>query len=312
MLPVLVTIAGVPISSFGLMMAVAFLVSLVAIWRIARSYDFNEEKILDLSLLTFFGALIGARVYFVLLNTVIFDDWTKILLINRYPGLSFWGGLLGGMLTLWFFCQRLRISFWQMADFAAVATLIGLVFGSVGCFLGGCEYGIPSNWSLATPVVGLVGKRFPVAIFEAILLLIAFFWLWKSVIRFHFAGKIAALFLIVLGVIKFFLEFYRGDSTQVLGWISMGHLFSLLSITLGTIVFYSQSKRSWKADLIYLARLPVNPTEQKVLLLTFKKGWYNQRVSWALKLSQSFRSLKKVPSFLKRKLHVKSTPEHIS
>lgn len=305
MLPVLLTIVGVPISSFGLFMAVAFLVSLVVIWRVARSYDFNEEKILDLSMLTFFGALIGARIYFVLLNTVIFDDWTKILLINRYPGLSFWGGLLGGLLTLRFFCQRLKVSFWQMADFTAVAALIGLVLGDIGCFLGGCEYGIPSSSVFATTVVGLVGKRFPVAVLESLLLLVVFFWLWKQAIRFHFAGKIVALFMILIGVIKFFLEFYRGDSTLVLSWISLGHLFSLMSAVLGTVIFYSQSRRSWQSDLQYLLTLPMRPDEQRILLLTLRKGWYNQRVLWALKMDQGWRSLK-------RKLHVKSTPEHIN
>ncbi len=312
MYPVLLTVAGVPISSFGLFMALAFLMSLITVWRVARSYDINEEKILDLAMLTFFGALIGARLYFVLLNTSIFDDVLKVVLINRYPGLSFWGGLLGGMMTLWLFSNRLKVDFWKIADFAAVGALVGLILGDLGCFFGGCEYGIPSDFFLATPVVGLVGKRFPVALLEAVLLLFVFSSLWKQAIKFHFSGKIAALFLIFLGVVKFFLEFYRGDARQVIGVVSLGHLFSVMSVALGLVIFYAQSKRSWQKDLRYLVTLPVRPSEQKVVLLSSKKQWYNQRVSWTVRLEKGFRRFKKMPFQLKRRLNVRSTPDNLS
>ncbi len=311
MYPVLFTVGSWPVSSFGIFMALAFLASLVTIWRIARSYELNEEKTLDLAMLSFFGALIGSRAYFVLLNLSIFDDWSKIFLINRYPGLSFWGGLLGGLLTLWFFAQRLKIPFWKVADFAVVAALVGLILGDVGCFLGGCEYGIPSSFFLATPVIGLVGRRFPVALIEAIILIFVFRTLWKQVIRFHFDGKVAANFLILVGIVKFVLEFYRGDSRPVVGWVSIGHLFSLMAISLGTVIFYSQSKRNWRKDLQFILTVPTNATNRKTVLVQLKRSCYNQKVSWTLRVQNLLKLIQSSPKRLRKQLHVKPTPDHL-
>lgn len=311
MYPVLFTLGNWPISSFGVFMAIAFLASLITVWRIARSYELNEEKTLDLAMLSFFGALIGSRAYFVLLNLTIFDDWSKIFLINRYPGLSFWGGLIGGLLTLWFFSQRLKISFWRIADYAVVAVLIGLILGDMGCFLGGCEYGVPSSFVLATPVVGLVGRRFPVALLEAVILIFLFNSLWRQVLRHHFEGKIAANFLIWVGIIKFFLEFYRGDSHQIISWISLGHLFSVMSVALGVVIIYTQSKRSWRKDLNFVIGLPTHASSRRDVTSKIKKWWYNQRVSWTLKLKSWMKVVEQGPKKLRRKLHVKPTPEHL-
>lgn len=310
MYPVLFTAGPVAVSSFGLFMAVAFLSAVLTVWRIARSYDFDEEKILDLVILTFFGALIGARIYFVLLNLPVFDEWSKMFLINRYPGLSFWGGLISGFATLWFFSSRMKLNFWQIADYAAVAALIGVIFGDFGCFLGGCEYGALSQAPFATQVIGLVGKRFPVALLESIIFIVVFWYLWKQVVRFHFSGKIASLFLILVGVIKFFLEFYRGDSRQLIWWISLGHIYSLVALGAGLVIFYTQSKRNWKDDLMTVITLPVNKSNRRAFLIALSKAWYNQKVGWVLKVNKGLKVIQKTPLKLKRRLNVRSTPSN--
>lgn len=309
MLPVLLTIGPLSISSFGLFLAVAFLAAAFTIWRVARAYDLDEEKILDLLLLSFFGGLIGARLYFVSLNLEVFDSFLKVILINRYPGLSFWGGFLGGFLTLSLLTKRSKLQFWQIADFGSVAFLIGIAIGDIGCFLGGCGYGIESKLFLATPVVGLIGKRFPAALVESLLLLILFLKLYKMVLRFHFTGKIVSLFLIFLGTIKFFLEFLRGDAKVLVGPLYYGQLFSLLAICLGSLIFYTQSKRSILSDIKYILALPINKKEQLKLLLNFKKNWYNSSVALKVKLEKFFSWLNNLPTRLKKKLNVRSTPQ---
>lgn len=311
MYPVLVSLGPLQISSFGLFLALAFAAAVLTAWRIGRSYDAEEEQVLDLVILTFFGSFIGARVSYILLHPEFFDNWLKMVLVNRYPGLFFWGGVLGGLLTLWFFARRFKVSFWQYADFAAVTTLIALVLGDLGCFLGGCEYGLVSDAWWATPVVGLLGKRLPIGLIESVIFFLAFRWLWKQAIRFHFAGKIAALFLMVLGVVKFILDYYRGDTHPLYPGLTLGQAFALAAFVGGVVVFYTQSRRNLLEDLRYLGRLPFNLKEQQRLLLVFQKGWYNQRVSWKIRLSRLLFNLQKGPGRLKRKLNVKSTPTHL-
>ncbi len=299
------------ISSFGLFLALAFAASVFTAWRIGRSYDAEEEQVLDLTILTFFGAFIGARSSFILLHPDFFDNWLTMVLVNRYPGLFFWGGVVGGLITLWFFARRFKVSFWQYADFAAVATLIALALGDLGCFLGGCEYGVVSDSWWATSVVGLVGRRVPVGLIEAVIFFLAFRVLWRQAIRFHFAGKIAALFLMVVGVVKYILDNYRGDTHPFYGGFTLGQSFALAAFLSGVVVFYTQSRRNLLADLRYLIHLPLDLKEQQRLLFVFQKGWYNQRVSWRITISRWLVSLQKGPGRLKRKLNVKSTPTHL-
>src|SRR3989338_4748416 len=93
MWPVLFNIGKIPVSSFGLFLALGFLLATFLVWRLARAWDLNEEKVLDLILLTFFGSLIGARLFFIALNFEYFAiDLSRIILLTNYPGMSFWEG----------------------------------------------------------------------------------------------------------------------------------------------------------------------------------------------------------------------------
>lgn len=313
MLPVLFSLGGVSISSYGVSLGLAFISAIYICWKLARLYEISEERILDLGILTFFGSLIGARAYFILTHLAVFDNFNKVLLISRYPGLSLWGGFIGGVLALWFFSTRAKLNFWQLADFAAVSLLLALFFGDIGCFFGGCAYGIPSNLPIATSVVGVIGKRLPTTLLEAVLLLIVFSYIWKQAIRYHFHGKIVAVSFIFLGIIKFITEFFRGDSLYITGTsISQGYLWSLALAICGITVYYKRSKRSFFADCSYLVNLPSSPKKRKQLLLRIRKNWYNFAVDLRIKSASFFQRGKSLPKTLKRRLNVKSTPKNFN
>lgn len=312
MQPVLFNVGPLSISSFGFFLALAFVTAVFLAWRLARAYDLSQEQVLDLSILSFFGGIIGARLYFVIFHWSAFGgDLGKIVLINRYPGLSFWGGLLGGSLIFWLLIKRTKINFWQAADFAAVAFWGGTVFGNIGCFLGGCAFGAVSNLPIATAVVGLIGKRFPVAVVESLLLLLTFGYLWKQVVRFHFAGKILSVSLILLGIVKFMTEFFRGDSQVILSGFSLGYLFSLGLIFCGILVFYGRSKRNLWQDLVSLGEVFYQRKRQARLLSQFNKTLYNYKVGFKVKVERGIARIKLTPKILKRRLNVKSTPTNL-
>lgn len=313
MYPVLLTIGPVVLSSLGLFLSLAFLSAVFIVWRLAKVYDIQEEKMLDVAIITFAGGFIAARLYAVALNLEAFGSLDKILLVQRYPGLSFWGGLIGGAVTFWLFSRAAKLQFWQVADFAAVGVLLGLVFGSVGCFLGGCGYGVVSDLPIAAPVVGLIGKRLPVSLIEAMAFLWLFFSLFKHVTKFHFAGKILAVFLIWLGIVKFIAEFYRGDSRQVIPslWISYGHILAILVLASGIVIFYARSKRDIVSDLLGLAKLFSSSRKREALLSSWKKSWYNHKTAWKIGFGKMSQALKSLPKKFRRKLNVKPTPTNI-
>lgn len=300
MKPVLFTLGSLSISSFGVFLLISLLIALFIIWRVIRVYELNEEKVIDLFLLIIAVGFIFARIYFVLFHLPQFNDITKVFLINRYPGLSFWGGFLGGLLTLKLFAPKFKANFWQISDFAVVGLFIGISISSIGCLLGSCQYGLPSNSTTAISQVGILSKRFPLQIIESIVFLIGSIILWRSVLKFHFFGAVFAKGLILLGIFKFILEFFRGDQ-QKLSNFSLGFLWAVLFIILGIRVYYMQSKKSLVRDFQNFIALFYNKNKRRLAVLKFFKTWYNLKVNLRVRFKEMSRSIFKL-------LNVKSNP----
>jgi phosphatidylglycerol---prolipoprotein diacylglyceryl transferase len=218
--PVLISLAGFPISSFGVFLSISIVLALFFIWRIIRVYELDEEKVIDLFILTVLSGFVFSRLYFVLFHPNQFVELGRIFLINRYPGLPFWGGFLGGVLVLKLLSKRYRMNFWQIADFAVVGLFIAMAITSLGCLLGACQYGVLSSSPFAVAQAGIIGKRFPLQIIESLVFFVGFLYLSANALRFHFFGQIFSQGLIYLGISKFILEFFRGDTQTLYGPIS--------------------------------------------------------------------------------------------
>lgn len=300
MLPVLFSIGNIAVSSFGVFLALAFLLSVFLIWRLSRAWDLEEEKILDLTLLTFLGALLFARIYFVFEHLQFFlASPLKIILLTKFPGFSFWGGFLGGWLTLFYFCRRQRLDFWQIADIAAVGFLGGLILSAIGCLLGGCDIGTPSKLFLAVPMVGAIGKRFPVQALEAAFLSFGLLKIWPKATHFHLRGQILSLSLIYIGMVKFLTEPLRQVHDG-------GYLFPATLAILGLVIFYKiqGGKRTPISDIRAALSLLIgffkDSQTRRLAKLYFQKNWYNYRTTFSWKL----RNLNK----LLRRIRVKLAP----
>lgn len=282
MLPVLFSIGSLSLSSFGFFLALGFVFGIFLVWRLCRAWDLDEERSLDLTLLTFLGGLLGARVYFAVLNLQYFiASPANLIMINRVPGLSFWGGILGGWLTLYFFAKRFRMDFWQLADIALVGVLGGLILSDIGCFLGGCNIGMPSRAFFAVTMVGNLGTRWPIQILEALLLSVSLVKIWSEATHFHQRGKVASLGFIYLGIIKLIVAPLKQDHS--------GRAFSLIFILLGLTIYYRVTKQHPLTHLKMLrkslARFIFEPEVRKRVVQTFYKRLYNQKmvISWRLR-----------------------------
>lgn len=301
MIPVLFTIGQQSISSFGLFLLLSFLLGGFTIWRLIRVYELNEEKVIDLVILSFILALVGARVYFILFHLKDFDSWEKMFFINRYPGLSFWGGVMSMLVALKIFSIRLKINFYQVADIGIVGVFIGLALSSIGCLLGSCEYGLVSDWPIAVTQIGLLGKRFPIQIISGFLYFLGFLYLWRQVLMFHFNGQVFAKGLMLLGTIKLFIELYLDDRQFFLPLLSAGQVFSVLTFIFGLYIYYLQSKKSFLQDIKYVLSLFYKPNRRKAFILKLTKSWYNLRVNLKFSFIRWRKSLVKI-------LNIKSNP----
>lgn len=287
MYPVLFSIGKFSVSSFGVFLALGVLLGIFLVWRLCRAWDMDEEKVLDLTLLTFLGGLFGARAYFVIEHLPFFaGSPLNFILINKAPGFSFWGGILGGWLTMFFLARRFKMDFWQLADVASVGLLGGLILSDLGCFFGGCNIGSPSKSFLAVSMAGSVGKRWPVQLLEASFLTVSLMRAWSQATHFHQRGKIVGLAFVYLGIIRLILEPLKEDHSAI--------IFEVILILLGLTIFYRVTNINPLIQFGSLGRFLVkfvsDPVARKRGMQLLSKSWYNRKVSIAWKL----RNLKKL------------------
>lgn len=281
MFPVLFSIGRISVSSYGFFLALGIFFGIFLVWRLSRAWDLDEEKILDLTVLTFLGGLLGARAFFVIRHLTDFAAApVNIILINKVPGLSFWGGFLAGWLILYFFARKFRIDFWQVADIAAVGLIGGVLFSDIGCFLGSCNIGVPSKAFFAVTMAGSIGRRWPVQVFEAMLLLAGLIKIWSQATHFHQRGKIAGLALILIGIVRFILAPLQQNQA----------VFSaVICLILGVIILYRVTKQNpliqFRKIRKFIIKFVIDPETRKQVIQILSRSWYNQKTNiiWRLR-----------------------------
>lgn len=250
MYPELFRINDFVISSFGVMVALAFL---VAYW--VASIEFKrkglDERLLNnLLLVSMIGGIVGAKLFYVFENVPLGD-----LLANPFPylfsrgGLTFYGGFLGAVFLVLLLSWKNRVSFWTIADALAPSIAIGHAIGRIGCFLVGDDYGTPSNlpWAMSFPkgLPPTTEKVHPTQIYEALYLGIVFLILWRLRKRERGGGWLFSVFLILSGVERFFIEFIRQTTPSPIPGLSIAQLVALLLVLFAVVrlcVIYNRNQ----------------------------------------------------------------------
>lgn len=180
MLPLLFSIGPINFYSLGLFLAVGFFLAAFFIWRRLRELGIDEEKVIDLIIIAALSGLIFARIFFIAQNiSVIGIDLTRWLLIGRYPGLSFWGGIGGIFLAIYYFSRRQNWDFWQLADEFVYGLMPFLILSQIGAFFDGTGFGKPTTMPWGIYAAGSLLKRHPLPLVMAI----GFFILWLFFLR---------------------------------------------------------------------------------------------------------------------------------
>lgn len=198
--PIAISLGPIQIYWYGLMYFFAFLAFIyLGKKQIAlRPWLRIDTKILDDAF--FYGALgvvIGGRLGYVIFYqpTYFFQNPTEIFAIWQ-GGMSFHGGFIGVLLSLFWVSKKYKISWWMLTDFVAPLVPLGLFFGRIGNFINQELWGRASDlpWAMIFPTVDSA-PRHPSQIYEALLeglLLFVILWFFSKTPR--SAGKISAFF----------------------------------------------------------------------------------------------------------------------
>lgn len=288
MIPILFTVGKFPVTPIGVSLFLSLVLGLFVIWRIRNVYDLDPEKTLDIFFWSFVGGYITARLYYVLLHLDQFDSFIKVISILNYPGLSLFGGLIGGFFAMALLSLRFKVNLWQVLDYATVPLILGISLTSIGCLFSACQYGLPYNGWGSVVQAGLIDRRFPIQIIEGLVFFILFVYFYKKVLKFHFGGQIASLGLIFLGLFKLIFEIFRSDTTKIAG-VPQGYIWGVILIYLGVWVYYKRSKRLLSSDLRSFLLTLSSSQKRKLMLSKLTKSWYYLKISWRHKINRRMR-----------------------
>ena len=250
--PVLVQLGPFRLSWYGLMYVLGFFLSYLLVRYQMRKKDFSlsRQEVEDLYFYFILGLVIGARFGYVLFYDlkVYLSDPLEIFAI-WHGGMSFHGGLIGLLVAGVLYAWRHKKSFWKIADLFVVTAPVGLGLGRIGNFINGELYGrvTEAPWGMIFPKGGHL-PRHPSQLYESALegvLLFLILWFVKD--RKLPTGGLMALFLILYGSFRFFVEFFREPDAQlgfILGPFTMGQLLCGAMIFVGVLLWIYLSGRS--------------------------------------------------------------------
>ena len=293
MRPELYRLLDVGFPSYFVLLLTGFLFATVLATTWARRIGKNPDVMVDLGLAALLMGVIGARLLHVIADGYFWDyvhlctdpskvDWPisqRECLSARYDGvwdaakgvchpkeadcfawakfwaggLTYYGGFLGAVGASVFLLRRDRFPFWKAADMAGFAIPLGLTFGRMGCLLGGCCFGAPTDsfLGLSFPkgspaseaqfkAKELVSRHLeslpvhPTQIYEAVVsLAIAAFCLFYVHPRKRYDGQVFVVFLIAYAIVRALLEILRRDDRGGLLGLSTSQLIGLGLIAAG-------------------------------------------------------------------------------
>ncbi|MFA6390253.1 MAG: prolipoprotein diacylglyceryl transferase family protein [Patescibacteria group bacterium] len=240
MLPVLLNVSFLKIYTFGVFLVLGFFWAIYLLWKNIRLTSYKEEDIFDGLFMSIFGAIFFGRLVYVLLNFREFGfNILKFVLINGYPGISFYGSIFGGLLILYLFLNSRKLNFSDSIDYFITPLFVALAFGKIGAFFSGVEVGIKTNFLFKIKYVGFDGFRHLVGLYEGLMLIAGLFISYKILFEIrkerYYKGFLLKFFLWFLALTIFLFDKIKDNRLYYFGQ-SLDFLVSL--IILLTISFH--------------------------------------------------------------------------
>ncbi len=275
--PLNIDLFGLEITGYGIMMMVGFLAAGWVMLRWLNSRDLNPDYASDIVFAAVVGGIIGAKLWYVILTQ------EPRALFSR-GGMVWYGGFIGGSLAVLMVGSWRRVPTGFTADLVAPALAVGYALGRVGCFLVGDDYGVPTSlpWAMkfpeglpATTATNLAGfgaslpegtqpwevlAVHPTQLYEAALMMGAFWLLWRLRSHNHGSGWLFGLYLALAGIERFLIELVRAKDDRFLGAFTVAQATSVAILAVGVLVMTSL----WNGKQAQTARIEwLNPANAR-------------------------------------------------
>lgn len=240
------SVLGVPIYFYGIILACAILVGVYTAYLLYKKFYGPEksECIIDFSPYIIILGIIGARLYYCLVNYSYYAVHPLEILNIRQGGLSIHGMIIVGILSLWVFSRLYKMSFLKLIDVFLCATAAAQSIGRWGNFFNAEAFGTPTDlpWKLFIPVIKRPPQYLnyeyfhPAFLYESLLDIIIFVILFILFKKFtQKPGTIACLYLILYSFARIAVEQIRIDSVLNIHGLPVAQIVSIIIIFLAAV-----------------------------------------------------------------------------
>jgi phosphatidylglycerol:prolipoprotein diacylglycerol transferase len=225
--------------------------------RLAAQEGISPQKVEGLGLVIVVSAVVGSKLLTAFDYPGFYSgDWSLLWRETLNRGGVFYGGLLLALATSSLYFWLNHLPGWKIADCVAPGLALAQGIARVGCLLAGCCWGIPTQLPFGVTFtseqahsitgVPLGVKLHPTQLYEAALVLLAIPFLLRLLKHKSFDGEVVLTYILYYAVVRFFLEFLRGDPRGYYfnGLLSTSQLISLLIIPIAALLLVRLRKQA--------------------------------------------------------------------
>ena len=265
-----ITIFGKQLSSYSVMAGIGFFALWLVAWLVTRRQkEIDQTQVPHIALAAMLGLFIGAHILYGIVNTgmlvrAVKDNFSLLHSLRDYlmffgimfGGMVFYGGLFGAIIGAIIYIKVVKLPYFPYMDVMAFCIPLFHGFARIGCFLGGCCYGIECRFgfvfhnALEPSANGVI--RFPVQLLESGMEFLLFAVIVTLYIKRKLSGKLMYVYMLSYAVVRFADEFLRGDKIRgFVGPLSTSQFISVLMfatvIVILTVKAVSGRKRNASA-----------------------------------------------------------------
>ena len=253
------------IKSYGIAIAVAFVLGILLTARHARKVGLKFNDFVDMGFWVVIAAIVGGRIFYILFNLQEYIQRPIAIVQIWHGGLIFYGGLFAAVLTAIIFVKRRGIPVWLSGDLIAPQIALGYAITRVGCFLNGCCFGVTTAlpWGVEFPLGTGAGRYIgelsfaaffsgqadavirlhPVQLYAAAANLVIFALLLVAWRRRAFDGQIFWYYTMLYAVYRFAIEFLRADNQPLVLSLTTAQIMSITLFACSLVAWFNLRAR---------------------------------------------------------------------
>lgn len=252
----LFSIGPFTVHGYGLMIAIGVVVAMFVADKRAAKRGLNGELIYGLTVWTIVLGFFSAKVLFII--TYFKDFLASPMSFIKGNGFVVFGGIIGGVATIWGYCRINKVSFIDMFDLVVPEVALAQGFGRIGCLLAGCCYGrettspigiVFTHSDFAPNGVCLMPTQIMMSVGDFINAALLFY------LAVHFEkklmnerntdeyphsteGRVGLAYLSFYSIGRFIIEFFRNDYRGAVGVLSTSQFIGLLVVAACGVLYY--------------------------------------------------------------------------